>query len=89
MPHDAEKKRNCLGWFPHRTEFFRYNGNIIPSSLGIFCKESFPCSHHKTSSNYVTEKRSMLLPPKSVSIIPEIQKWLAAAKRWPSHNRPV
>lgn len=90
MPHDA-KKCNCLGLLPHRTDFFRYSRNIIPSSLGIFCKESFPnlCFHHKSSNSYVIEKRYMLLPPESVSIIPEIQKWLAAVEQWPSHNRTV
>ena len=79
MPHDA-KQCNCLGLLPHRTEFFRYNGNIIPSSLGTVRKESFLCSPHKTSTNYAIENRSVLLPPKSVSIIPEIQKWLVAAE---------
>lgn len=57
---------------------------LFPVLRVFFAKEFHDlCSHHRTPTN---EKRAMLLPPKPVSVIPEIQKWLTAAEQWPSHN---
>lgn len=84
-----KKKKSVIDWVCY---FIGHNfldiKEILLPFLGISSwEESFFCCHHKP--NYLIDKWSMLILPQSVSTSPEVQKWLAAAEWWPSHNRTV